>query len=198
MRHFGELGTRVRRRIYSCVTLPPLPLQLSTSTNLAQINTMGLLGDLVSGLSGKSGHGQQQYSAGGSQQGPPPVSPPWFAEWDSRDNCWLFVNQQTGERTHTHPGPGYGQQQGGYGQQQGGYGQQQGGYGASSGQYGYGQGGYGNQGGAYQQPQQEHKEGGNGWKYAAAGAAGVAGGALLMHEGDDISMFQSHVDATPY
>jgi hypothetical protein len=166
-------------------------LQLSTSTNLAQINTMGLLGDLVSGLSGKSGHGQQQYSAGGSQQGPPPVSPPWFAEWDSRDNCWLFVNQQTGERTHTHPRPGYGQQQGGYGQQQGGYG-------ASSGQYGYGQGGYGNQGGAYQQPQQEHKEGGNGWKYAAAGAAGVAGGALLMHEGDDISMFQSHVDATPY
>ncbi|EOA88214.1 uncharacterized protein SETTUDRAFT_38886 [Exserohilum turcica Et28A] len=40
------------------------------------------------------------------------------------------------------------------------------------------------QGGPSQQP--ERKSGGNGWKYAAAGAAGLAGGALLMHESDKI------------
>jgi len=30
------------------------------------------------------------------------------------------------------------------------------------------------------------------WEYAAAGAAGVAGGALLMHEAHEISMFDAH------
>lgn len=135
---------------------------------------MGFLGELVSEFthSGKSG---QQPPSGGSHA-PPPVSPPWHTEWDGRDNRWLFVNQQTGERTFTYPGPGYSQQQGGYGAPQGGY--------------GYNQSGYNNQQGAYNGGyQQEHdqKQGGNGWKYAAAGVAGVAGGALLMHEGENIS-----------
>jgi hypothetical protein len=141
----------------------------------------------------QSGYGQQQPGYGQQQSGygqqqqygnqPPPVSPPWFAEWDSRENRWLFVNQQTGERTHNYPGPGYGQQQGNYGvpQQQGGYGGY--GQGGSNNQGGYQQQGYGGSG--YQQ-QEQHKSGGNGMKYAAAGVAGLAGGALLMHEGDNI------------
>lgn len=143
---------------------------------------MGLLDNLVSGLthSGQSGHQGQQ--GGQPSQGPPPVSPPWHAEWDGRDNRWLFVNQQTGERTFTYPGPGYAQQQGNYGQPQG--------------QYGYGQGGYNNQGASQQgsynptnssyQQQEQKKSGGNAWKYGAAGVAGIAGGALLMHEGSEM------------
>jgi len=90
------------------------------------------------------------------------------------------VNQQTGERTPNYPGPGYAQQQGSYGApQQGGY--------------GYGQGGYSNQGAAQQNSydptrsgEQQQKQGGNGLKYAAVGVAGLAGGALLMHESDKI------------
>lgn len=152
---------------------------------------MSFLGKLVNEFthSGQSGQGQQQYqqhSSGAPTHAPPPVSPPWHVEWDARDNRWLFVNQQTGERTFTYPGPGYGQQQGGYPDPQGGYGNTQGGY---SYQGAYGQGSYkqGLPNNSYQQQEHQKKQGGNGWKYAAAGAAGVAGGALLMHEGHEIS-----------
>lgn len=119
---------------------------------------MGFFSELVSDF---TGHGQSQYNP--QQQassGPPPVSPPWFAEWDARDNRWFFVNQQTGERTFNYPGPGYGQQQ----------------------QYS----GYGGEG--YQAEQHNSDQGGNAYKYAAAGVAGIAGGALLMYEGEEISM----------
>lgn len=164
---------------------------------------MGFLKDLVSEFTGSSNGGQQQQQQSGysgyppqqqgyppQQQGyppqqqspqPPPVSYPWHAEWDGRENRWVFVNQQNGERTFNYPGPGYAQQQGDYGAPQGGY--------------GYGQGGYNNQGAANQSAydptrgSEEKKSGGNGWKYAAAGAAGLAGGALLMHEGDKIGKF---------
>jgi hypothetical protein len=140
---------------------------------------MGLLGELVSNFTHSGQQQGQPHSSGGSQ-GPPPVSPPWYAEWDARDNRWLFVNQQTGERTFTYPGPGYAQQQGSYGGPQGGYGYNQG---------AYNQGSYNPTNSSYEQQEHEKKSGGNGWKYAAAGVAGVAGGALLMHEGEDISMF---------
>jgi len=170
---------------------------------------MGFLSELISDFtsSGKqdqqqqqqqqSGYGQyppQQQQQGYSQypppqhsQQPPPVSSPWYAEWDQRENRWVFVNQQNGERTFQYPGPGYAQQQGNYGAP------------PPQGGYGYGQDGYSNQG-AYQQSaydptrsgqQQEEKSGGNGWKYAAAGVAGVAGGALLMHESDKIGTYPS-------
>jgi hypothetical protein len=146
---------------------------------------MGFLGELISDFTHSKQSGQQQggqQSSGGSQ-GPPPVSPPWHAEWDGRDNRWLFVNQQTGERTFTYPGPGFAQQQGSYRTPQQGYGYGQGGY---SNQGAYNQGSYNPTNSSYQQQEQEKKQGGNGWKYAAAGAAGVAGGALLMHEGENI------------
>ncbi|KAH6865719.1 hypothetical protein BKA58DRAFT_461684 [Alternaria rosae] len=147
---------------------------------------MGFLSELISDFTSsgskdqqqqqqqQSGYGQyppQQQQQGYSQypppqhsQQPPPVSPPWYAEWDQRENRWIFVNQHNGERTYEYPGPGYAQQQGNYGAP------------PSQGGYGYGQDGYSNQ----------EKSGGNGWKYAAAGVAGVAGGALLMHESDKI------------
>jgi hypothetical protein len=94
---------------------------------------------------------------------PPQPPPPWVAEWDQQDERWIFVNRETGERTRQFP-----QYSGGY---QGGG--------------GYGGGAYG--GGQYQQEEQR-KPGGHGLAYGAAGAAaGLAGGALLMHEGDNIS-----------
>ncbi|KAJ4377738.1 hypothetical protein N0V83_000568 [Neocucurbitaria cava] len=139
---------------------------------------MGFLNELVSEFTGKQQHGNGISQASAS---PPPVSPPWYAEWDDRDNRWLFVNQQTGERTFTYPGPGYAQQQGSYGTPQGGYGNDQGGY---NNRGAYNQSAYDPTQGGYQQEQK--KQGGNGWKYAAAGVAGVAGGALLMHEGEDM------------
>jgi hypothetical protein len=151
---------------------------------------MGFLGELVSEFthSGQSGQRQQNYqqhpSGDAPSRGPPPVSPPWQTEWDARDNRWLFVNQQTGERTFTYPGPGFSQQQGNYRGPQGGYGNNQGGY---SNQAAYNQDSYNSTNSNYQQQEHEKKQGGNGWKYAAAGAAGVAGGALLMHEGHEMS-----------
>ncbi|OAL02928.1 hypothetical protein IQ06DRAFT_245717 [Phaeosphaeriaceae sp. SRC1lsM3a] len=146
---------------------------------------MGFLGELVSEFthSGQSSQHQGQPPSSGGSHGPPPVSPPWFAEWDARDSRWLFVNQQTGERTFTYPGPGYAQQQGSYGGPQGGYGYGQGGY---SNQGAYNQGSYNPTNSSYQQQEHEKKSGGNGLKYAAAGVAGVAGGALLMHEGEEM------------
>ncbi|KAH0098354.1 hypothetical protein KCU66_g15707, partial [Aureobasidium melanogenum] len=86
----------------------------------------------------QQGYGGQQQGYGGQQgygagQGTPQVPPPWRAVWDDRENRWLFINEQNGERTFEHPGRtgGYG---GGYGSsynqgppqgQYGGYGQQQ-------------------------------------------------------------------------
>ncbi len=113
---------------------------------------------------------QQQYGGGGGGNGPPPVSPPWMAEWDGRDNRWLFINQQTGERTFNYPGPG--QSMGA-----------QGGYGGNQGQYN--QGSYN----PTQGNQQKQGGGGNAWKYAAAGGVGLVGGALAVHEGEKIRKF---------
>ncbi|OAL44695.1 hypothetical protein IQ07DRAFT_521255 [Pyrenochaeta sp. DS3sAY3a] len=122
---------------------------------------MSFLNNLVNQFTHSGGQqGQQQHGNSQGANRPPPVSPPWIAEWDGRDNRWFFINQQTGEQTFTYPGPGYAQQQGSYGAPQAGYG--------------------------YNQEPQKKQGGGNGWKYAAAGVAGVAGGALLMHESEEI------------
>jgi hypothetical protein len=139
---------------------------------------------------GQQQYGQQQY---GQPQGPPPsVSPPWHAEWVAHESRWIFVNQQNGERTYQYPGPGN-QGQGAYGQQ-GGYGQpqqQQQGYDQ---QRAYAQQEYG--GGLVSEQQPQKKEGSNAWKYAAGGAAGLVGGAILMHEAGNISMCPSPLQVT--
>lgn len=128
---------------------------------------------------GGQGYGQEQQGYGQQQPPPPQVQYPWRAVWDARDGRYVFENEQTGQRTLEHPGGGYGGQQGGYGQQQGGYGQQQGGYPNEQRNYGNNT--------SYAQEKPNHHYGG----MALAGAAGLAGGALLMHEGENIRALPS-------
>ncbi|GIK00643.1 hypothetical protein Aspvir_004670 [Aspergillus viridinutans] len=132
----------------------------------------GFLGKIIekvaekaTGSSGGEGYSSynQQPSYGGQGQGynsgpaPPRDLPyPWVARWDDRDQRWFYVNEQTGERSWERP---YGQRQPSYGYE-GGYGQPQG-----------------------QRPEQKDHSMMYG---AAAGAAGLVGGALLMHEGEKI------------
>ncbi|KAL4942886.1 hypothetical protein BDV06DRAFT_191078 [Aspergillus oleicola] len=154
---------------------------------------MGFLGELIEGaieskLSGSS-HSQPQPeygyeggNSGGYGSAPPPSGPqapyPWVSRWDDRSQRWYFLNEQTGQTSWEMPGgaPSYGSGYGGGYDSQGGYG---GGYGAP-------QPGYARQEGYYeQQPQQEKKD--HTMLYAAGGvAAGAVGGALLMHEGEEI------------
>ncbi|KAL2004178.1 hypothetical protein VTN02DRAFT_5827 [Thermoascus thermophilus] len=105
----------------------------------------------------------------GSSAGPgegPPLPPPWVSRWDSREERYFYVNEQTGERTWERPGYSY------MGSQYGG----QSSYGGSQ-EYreSYGQ--------EYSEaPKKDHS-----LAYGAMGAAaGVIGGALLMHEGEKI------------
>lgn len=142
---------------------------------------MGLLDSIVGQLThqgqgqqhGQQGYGQQSY---GQQQygqqyppqhqnynGPPQPPAPWIAEWDNQQNRWIYINRETGQRTHEFPQGGYQQ---GYGQQ------------------GYGQQGYGQQ--QYNQPPPQQKKDHSGRNMALGAAAGVAGGALLMHEGHEL------------
>jgi hypothetical protein len=120
------------------------------------------------------------------QSQPPPLPPPWRSEWDQRDQRYVFVNPQTGERTFQPPHQPYPPQgnYGGYPPQQGGYGG--GGYNQPQGNYG---GGYGQPQGGYQQPPpaqpqaKDHKA----MQYGAIGAvAGLAVGGLAMYEGEKI------------
>lgn len=116
----------------------------------------------------QGGYGGQQY--GGQQHpqndGRPHPPAPWIAEWDNYENRWVYINRENGQRTHEFPQQGYG---GGYQQQS----YQQGGY----------SGGYGGQ--PQQQMQEQHKSH-NGRNMAFGAIAGVAGGALLMHEGEKV------------
>jgi hypothetical protein len=109
---------------------------------------------------------QQQYGGGYGQQQSynnerPNPPAPWIAEWDQQQNRWVYINRENGQRTHEFPQGNRGYGGGGY-QQQGGYGQQ-----------------------SYnQQPQQQKSHSGR--NTAIGVAAGLAGGALLMHEGEKI------------
>ena len=110
--------------------------------------------------------GQGYYPQQQNSNSAPQVPPPWVAEWDNRDNCWIYVNRETGQRTFEFPHQPYGGNN--YG---GGYGQQYQG---------------GDQRGSYQQepPKQSH----TGRNVALGAAAGLIGGALLMHEGHKVGM----------
>ncbi|RHZ56690.1 uncharacterized protein CDV56_107149 [Aspergillus thermomutatus] len=142
----------------------------------------GLLGKIIEKVAEKASGGSSSSSGGGyssynqqpsqgynSGPAPPQDLPyPWVARWDDRDQRWFYVNEQTGERSWERP---YGGSGGGAS------------YGERS--YGQPQPSYGYEGGYAQPQQQEHKD--HSMMYgAAAGAAGLVGGALLMHEGEKI------------
>ncbi|KAF2083234.1 hypothetical protein K490DRAFT_70016 [Saccharata proteae CBS 121410] len=147
---------------------------------------MGFLSEIASEFTHSgSDSAQQQGGYGGSGSAPPQVQLPWVARWDEPAGRWIYINEQTGARTFEHPGGSYqdaGYYQGGPPGMQ----QQQGGYG----------GGYE---GEYRE-EEKSSGGGHGLMYAGvAGAAGLAGGALLMHEGEKVgmSMFGFFIPCAP-
>ncbi|KAK0277735.1 hypothetical protein LTR35_009571 [Friedmanniomyces endolithicus] len=103
------------------------------------------------------------YSNDNDRPPPPQVPYPWRPEWDARERRYIFVNEQNGERTWDYPG-GYGG--GGYERREEVITEEQRGYG-----------------------EQQRRQGGghSGLMYGAMGAAaGLAGGAFLMHESGNI------------
>ncbi|KIW70009.1 hypothetical protein, variant [Phialophora macrospora] len=106
--------------------------------------------------------GQNQPQAYGR---PPQVPYPWVAEWDDRDSRWFYINRENGERTFQQPQPSYGG--GGYDERS------------------YNQGSRGQEQRDYDEPQPEKKD--HPVRNAFLGAAaGLLGGALLMHEGEKV------------
>lgn len=86
---------------------------------------------------------------------PPQVSYPWRAQWDDRERRYLYIHQDTGERSWELPNRGYGEQT------------------------------YEQQSTTYVEEDRGERRGGggHGLAYGALGAgAGLAGGAYLMHE----------------
>ncbi|TKX21746.1 hypothetical protein C1H76_6242 [Elsinoe australis] len=58
---------------------------------------MSFLKDLVNDFVGGGDNNSQP-------SGPPPQVPrPWRAEWDGREEKWVFINEETGDRTHRNP-----------------------------------------------------------------------------------------------
>lgn len=102
-----------------------------------------------------------------SYGGPPQVPYPWVAEWDERDRRWIFINRENGERTFQHPQPSYSGGGGGYGERS------------------YDQG-YGGQERREYYEQQPEKKDHHVRNTVLGAAAGVLGGALLMHEGEKV------------
>lgn len=99
--------------------------------------------------------------------GPPQVPPPWLAEWDARDNRWFYINRETGERTFDYPQQAYGGSN----------------YGS-----GYSQD-YGGQAQREYYDQEPPKKSHTGRNVALGAAAGLVGGALLMHEGQKVGKY---------
>ncbi|EEA24285.1 hypothetical protein TMatcc_007365 [Talaromyces marneffei ATCC 18224] len=106
---------------------------------------------------------REYYPSGpGGPGGPPPNLPrPWIAQWDERERAYFYINQETGQRSWELPYGG-GAPGGGY---------------YSEGQRGYEQNYY-----AQEPPRKDHS-----LAYGAMGAAaGLVGGAILMHEGEEL------------
>lgn len=126
---------------------------------------MSFLGNMINEFTHKGtqnpsqdGYAQQQYQQQPNSGRPEPPAP-WIAEWDQLENRWVYINRETGQRTHEVP--------------------QQ--YGS-----GYDDRDYAQQGGQYgERPLQEEKSH-SGRNMALVGVAGLAGGALLMHEGHEV------------
>lgn len=129
---------------------------------------MEFVEDIVENFSGRSGrreeevvYQQSDYYEGGRPP-PPSVPAPWIARWGESERQWYFVNEATGETRWE--APGYG---GGYGPPQAGYREEV----VEERTY------YDDR-----PPQKDHS-----LAYGlAGGAVGLAGGALLMDEGEKI------------
>lgn len=124
----------------------------------------------------QSQYGGQPQQSYGQQQ--PQLPHGWVARWDDREQRYFYINEQTGERSWTPPSQGYG---GSYAGSQQGYQQQYGQYGSE------------------QEHEKEKKSGhGNAAMWGVGGAAlGLGAGALLMHEGEEMSGFR-FIDATAH
>ncbi|EXJ66698.1 uncharacterized protein A1O5_10369 [Cladophialophora psammophila CBS 110553] len=110
-------------------------------------------------------YGRDPYDEPQSYGGRPQVPYPWEAEWDERDGRWFFVNRETGERTFQHPQPSYG--------------------GRSYDERGSRQG-YREEDDRGRYEQEPEKRSHTGRNIALGAAAGLLGGALLMHEGEKV------------
>jgi hypothetical protein len=102
---------------------------------------------------------QQSYGQGG----PPQLAYPWTSEWDYQSNRYIFLNRETGQRTFEYPAQSYGSNQN-----------------YASGRS-YNQ--YEERQSSPQEPQAKSHTGRN---VALGAIAGLAGGALLMHEGEKV------------
>jgi len=131
---------------------------------------MSFLNNVINEFTHHNSHSQSQgqnqnYPQQQSYNSPPQPPAPWIAEWDQYENRWIYINRQTGQRTHEFPH----QYSSGYDNR--GYGEQ---------------GTYQLQG--YGQPVQTQSNSHGGRNMALGAMAGVAGGALLMHEGEKVGM----------
>ena len=59
---------------------------------------MGVLGDVISEVVGNSVDGGNDVPSD-----PPYVQPPWVARWDGEAGCWIYFNEETGERSWEKP-----------------------------------------------------------------------------------------------
>ncbi|KAL1880091.1 hypothetical protein Daus18300_001454 [Diaporthe australafricana] len=59
---------------------------------------MGFLGDVISEVVGNSVDGGND-----SPSDPPYVQPPWVSRWDGEAGRWIFINEETGERSWEKP-----------------------------------------------------------------------------------------------
>ena len=114
---------------------------------------------------------QGYQSTSQSYQAQPQVPYPWVAEWDDRDRRWIFINRENGERTFQHPQPSYSGGGGGYGERS----------------YNQDYGGEERRGYDEQQPEKKDHHVRN---TVMGAAAGVLGGALLMHEGEKVGEYK--------
>lgn len=67
---------------------------------IIEIAAMSFLGELVNEFT-HSGGGQQRQQRGVPP--PPQVPPPWRAMWDAPAGRYIFINEQTGQRTFDFP-----------------------------------------------------------------------------------------------
>lgn len=62
-------------------------------------NKMSFIGELLEGAIGGGGNDRRDEAP----MDPPYVQPPWVTRWDDEYGRWIFINEQTGERSFERP-----------------------------------------------------------------------------------------------